>query len=349
MSDKVKIILKALTDSVTTRSSSVIVCLLLKDSIEGLKIYKNRKQNKEHYSSENLKIINKCFIKYGVKYLKVICYKSEISDALEKLNGVKFNYLAAPNISEDEDKRKVVDFIKEQKAQGNFLVHAVLHNLKADHEGIINFKNEQVVTDDDSLTGNEYCVDVACIIATLNLERSLTNFLASNVNSTTVIEDMDTATESGELFLFYDNDMEGYVFSDGINSKTTIKDGEKNVLKSIRVCEILDMVRDDLKVIFKKSYKGKVGNSYNNRKLMRDYYNLYFKELARKNILNPGESNVCWLNLEATKDFLESEGVDTSEMKDEEILKKDTGKKTFLKARIYALDTIEELEFELNY
>ncbi|MEO2603611.1 phage tail sheath subtilisin-like domain-containing protein [Clostridium butyricum] len=349
MSDKIKIILKALTDSAVVRSTRGIVCLLLKDSIEGVKEYKNRKQVKDSYLGDNLKVINKCFIKYGAKSVKVACYESKPEEAFAKLDGVKFNYLACPEATTDEDKKAIADFIKEQREQNNILVHAVLHNYKADHEGIINFKNDEVIDSEGTNTGDAYCVDVACMVATLSIERSLTNLLVSDVKEATAIDDVETAIDNGELFLMYDHDMEGYVFSDGVNSKTTVKDGEKEVLKSIRVCEIFDMIRDDLKVSFKKSYKGKVSNSYNNRKLIRDGYNLYFKQLAKEGVLNPEEANICWLDVDATKDYLESKGIDTSEMADEEVLKRDIGKKIFLKARVYALDTVEELVFEINY
>ena len=349
MSDKIKIILKALSESAVERSTRGIVCLILKDTVEGVKEYKSKKQVKDLFLQNNMTIINKCFVKYGVKSLKVVCYGTSVSEALAKLDGVKFNYLACPELTEEGDKKLVADFVKEQREANNILVHAVLHNSKADHEGVINFKNDEVVDADGTHTGDAYCIDVACMVATLGMDRSLTNLLVSDVETATEITDGETAIESGELFLFYDHDMEGYVFSDAVNSKTTIKDGEKEALKSIRVCEIFDMVRDDIKVSFKKSYKGKTSNSYNNRKLIRDAYNLYFKQLAKKGVLNPEESNTCWLDVDATKDYLESKGIDTSEMTDEEVLKRDIDKKIFLKARIYALDTIEELVFEINY
>lgn len=348
MSDSIKIILKALSSDAVIRSTRGIVMLALKDSVEGIKTYKGKKYVKETFNAENKKIIDKCFNLYGVHTLKVVCYSINITEALGKLNNVKFNYLTCPAIEEEADKKAVADFIKEQREANNILVHAVLNKYKADNEGIISFNNDTVTTD-LQLTGAEYCVDVACQIATVGFDRSLTGLLVSNVTKASEVEDVDTITETGGICLYYDYDLEGYVFSSGVNSKTTIKDNEKDVLKKIRICEIFDMVRDDLKVSFKKSYRGKYGNSYNRRKLIRDAFNLYFKTLQKQEILNPDEECICWLDVSATRDYLESKNIDTSDMSDEEVLKKDVGNKLFLKGKIYALDTIEELVFEINY
>ena len=346
MSNAIKIILKALTDSAMIRSTRGIVVLILQDSVEEVKTYKAKKYVKDTYTTANKAIIDKCFSNYGVNTLKVACYTDSISEALTKLNNDKFNYLACPIATEENDKKAIADFIKEQREANNILVHAILNKYKADNEGIISFDNDSV----NALTGAEYCVDVACQIATVGFDRSLTGLLVSDATSASEIEDVDTVTENGGICLYYDYDLEGYVFSDGVNSKTTIGSNEKDALKKIRICEIFDMVRDDLKVSFKKSYRGQYGNSYNRRKLIRDAFNLYFKTLQKQEILNPDEDCSCWLNVDATRDYLESKkNIDTADMSDEEVLKKDIDNKMFLKGRIYALDTIEELEFELNY
>lgn len=348
MSNGIKIILRALTDSAMIRSKRGIVVLILQDNLDGVKIYKGKQYVKDTFTISNKAIIEKCFTKYAVNTLKVVCYSESISEALTKLNNDKFNYLSCPSATSDSDKKLIADFIKEQRESNNILVHAVLNKYKADHEGIISFDNDSVTTDLE-LTGAEYCVDVACQIATVGFDRSLTGLLVNDVINTSKIEDIDTVTEAGGICLYYDHDLEGYVFSDGVNSKTTIKDNEKDVLKKIRICEIFDMVRDDLKVSFKKSYRGKYGNSYNRRKLIRDAFNLYFKTLQKQGVLNEDEECSCWLNVERTRAYLEAKNVDTSDMSDEEVLKKDVDNNLFLKGRIYALDTTDKLEFELNY
>lgn len=351
MSNSIKIILQALSNDAVIRSIRGIVALVLKDSVVGINTYKGKKYVKDTFTAENKAIIDKCFDKYGVHTLKVVTYVENVSEALNKIEDVeKFNYLACPEATTDADKKLISDFIKSQRNNNNILVHAVLANYKGDHEGVINFTNTLVTDEYGEYNGSKFCVDVACMIATLSIERSLTNYVIKGVKSVEGLpEDNELATQNGELFIYYDYDMEAYIFSDGVNSLTTLGDDEKEILKKIRICEIFDMVRDDLKVSFKKSYRGKIGNSYNNRKLIRDSFNMYFKSLARQGLLNEDEDNSCWLDVDATKEYLESKGIDTQDMTDDEILKKDIDNKLFLQGHIYALDTIDELEFVINY
>lgn len=356
---KITILLRALAESMTTRSSRGIVCLVLDDStVTGLHEYTRLKQVTEEYSTENKKFITRCFSEWGIKKLKVACYNSQkeetaetIADALNLLDGIKFNYLACPTATETEGKQAIANFIKEQRKNGNILVKAVLNDHAGDYEGLINFINKQIILSDDStLTGSEFTVDIACACATTELNSSLTNSVMSGVKSVdSVGDDLDSLVDAGKLFLFYDNDLESIVVSKAVNSKTTIGVNEKESLKKIRVVDILDMIQDDMKVTFKKSYQGKVENSLANKKLLVSAYNVYLRTITKQGALNSGETNEVALDAESQGEYLESKGIDTSELTDEQILAKDTDEKVFISGRVYVVDAMEELGLVLNY
>lgn len=356
---KITILLKALAESGAVRSKRGIVCLVLDDAtVTGLHTYTGLKKVKEEYSEANKKLITRCFTEWGIKHLKVACYNSKklaaaqkVADALKLLNGVKFNYLACPNATQTEDKTAITNFIKEQRKNNNILVKAILHNHAADYEGVINFINNKItLSDDTTLTGAEFTVDVACLCATTPLNSSLTNAVVSGVKSVDVVgEDLDSLVDEGKLFLFYDNDLESVVFSKAVNSKKTIGAEEKDSLKKIRVVDILDMIRDDMKVTFKKSYQGKVENSLANKKLLVSAYNVYLRAMAKQGALNTGEENFVYLNVAAQQDYLEAKGIDTSDLTDEQILAKDTDEKIFMGGRIFVVDAMEDLDLILNY
>ena len=351
LSESINIILKALANSSVTRSTRGIVMLVVKDAnVTGYKEYTNYRQVTAGYEDKNSKLINKAFNKYGVKNLKVVTYQSDVSEALAKINNIKFNYLTAPEVTETQDKEKIISFIKTQRDQQNILVHAVLRDVaSANHEGIISFKNNEVYVGEERLTGDQFCFDVACTIATTSNEESITNKIALDVTSVDEIADRDSATEGGNIFLYYDFDLDAVIYSEGVNTLTSLKKDQAEILKKIRVNEIFDQIRDDIKVTFKRNYRGKYSNSYNDKLLIRDAYNTYFKSLEKIGQLNPDMENRCELNVDATEKYLNDKGIDTSEMQKEEILMHDTGNKLFLRGRLYVLDTIEELEFELNY
>lgn len=356
---KITILLKALAESGTIRSARGVVCLVLDDeTVTGLHTYTGLKKVKESFSPENMKIITRCFTDRGIKTLKVACYNSKkleegekIADALKLLDGVKFNYLACPTATDMEGKQAITNFIKEQRKNNNILVKTVLNDHEGDYEGVINFINKEItLSDNTTLTGAEFAVDVACLCATTPLNSSLTNAVVSGVKAVDVVgDDLDTLVDEGKLFLFYDNDLESVVFSKAVNSKTTVAADEKESLKKIRVIDILDMVRDDIKVTFKASYQGKIENSLANKKLLVSAINVYLRSMAKQGALNTGEVNEVYLNVEAQQEYLEGKGIDCSTLTDEQILAKDTDEKIFIGGRIFVVDAMEDLELILNY
>lgn len=78
MSNGIKIILRALTDSAMIRSKRGIVVLILQDNLDGVKIYKGKQYVKDTFTISNKAIIEKCFTKYAVNTLKVVCYSESI-------------------------------------------------------------------------------------------------------------------------------------------------------------------------------------------------------------------------------------------------------------------------------
>ena len=351
MSESINIILKALANSSVSRSTRGIVMLAIKDAnVTKYKEYNSYKQVEEEYEDKNLKLIDKAFNKYGVKHLKVVTYQNDVAEALAKINNVKFNYMAAPEVTESTDKENIIAFIKTQRDQQNILVHAVLKDVaNANHEGIISFKNNEVFVGEEHFTGDEFCFDIACTIATTSSEESITNKIAVGVTSVDEIVDRKTTTEEGNIFLYYDFDLDAVIYSDAVNTLTKLNKDQAEILKKIRVNEIFDQIRDDIKVSFKKSYRGKYSNSYNDKLLIRDAYNTYFKSLEKTGQLNADMESRCELDLEGIEKYLNDKGISTAELSKEEILRHDTGNKLFLKGRLYVLDTIEELNFVLNY
>lgn len=351
-----KIELQALAESIGARSARGIVMLILDDTVTGVHKYARKRNVKESYTPENMAIINKCFIKYNVRNMKVVCFDSKSSgtlqSALDKIKGVKFNYLACPKATNEGDKKLIGDFIKEQRKQNNILVHAVINAYAGDDEGIINFPHTSVTVDNKAITGAEYCVDVACMCATSAINKSMTNKQAQGVTAVSEIADEDKAIEDGQLILTYDNDLEYFVFARGVNSKTTIADGEKECLKKTRIVEILDMIRDDAKLEWKANYKGKKENSFDERQNLCTKYNLYLNTLSRKKYLNNATEykSYCEQDIEEMKNYLEDEkGIDVSELEDNKILNHDYGEHVFLKWHVYPVDVMEDITLKVQY
>lgn len=337
---KITITLKALAESATTRSKRGIVCLILNDpNVTGLHTYTRLRNVKDNYSVANKAIITRCFSDRGVKTLKIACFNSAaqtpetVDKALTILNDVKFNYMACPTITTDDDKKKIGQFIKDQRKNNNILVKVVLHNYAGDYEGIINFINEKITMSDGTVyTGQDFTVDIACLAANCSLNSSLTNMIVDGVKSVDIVgDDLDTLVDEGKLFLFYDHDLESVVLSKGVNSKVTVATDEKESLKKIRVVDILDLIRDDIKVTFKMNYQGKINNSLSNKRLLVSAINAYLRTMVKQGALNDGQASQVWLDVESQKNYLEDvKGIDCSQLKDEAILAYNTDEDVFL-------------------
>jgi len=351
-------ILKALGSTAQIRSTRGVVCIILDDpTVKGVHTYTGLKSVSDSYSTANMAIITRCFNKYGVNKLIVATFNSAatptaetISTALTNLTNVKFNYLACPTIATSADNATVFTFIQTQRTANSMFVKAVLNGQVADFEGVINFINVSATLDSVTYSGYEFCVDVACKLAITALDSSITN---DTISGLTVVDnvgaDLDALVDAGNLFLFYDYDLDEIVFSRGVNSKTTLATGEKAELKKIRIIDTFDMVRDDLRTAWKTGYQGKIDNSLANKRLLVSAYNLYLRTLVQQGVLSDSNTSYVELDVAATRAYAQSLNIDTSTMTDTQVLNIDTGTNVFITGKLYPLDCMEDLALVLNY
>lgn len=347
----IKFKIQALAETVNTRATHGVLFLVLDDAnVTGLHAYTKLKKVTENYESENKAIIATAFSEYGVKKVVVAAKHDEsgitvsLDSALALLNKVSLNgWLAVPQITGEAEKKKVADFIKSQRNDEDYPLKGVLYNYNPDCDGIVNFTAKDLSKN----TSDKYAVDVAAQLCVLGPNESITNQTAKNVTSCDVKDDNDTCVANGELFLF--NDGTNIVFSRGVNSLTTIPSEQSESLSKIRVVEVIDMVKSDIKEILKASYLGKLGNSYKNRKTVINNINTYLKSLSNEGYLNNDEYSIAELDADATRDYLEKKGTETDEMTDDEVLKAKLGTYVFIKITLKIMDCIEDVVINLQY
>lgn len=349
----IKFLVQALSETINTRATKGVLFLVLDDAnVQGLYTYAKLKKVTENYEEANKSIIATAFSDYKVKKVVVAAKHSEesgitgcLDDALKLLNKVNLNgWLSAPQVTSDVDKKKVADFIKSQRNDEDYPLKGVLANYKADHEAIVNFTGTNL---GDDITSDQYAAEVAMLLCTLGAGESITNHTAKNVINCDVKDDNDTCVSNGELFLF--NNGKDIVFSRGVNSLQTIPTNQSETLTKIRIVEIIDMVKADMREIFEASYFGKIGNSYKNRKTLINTLNTYLKNLSNEGYLSNDVASTAELDVEATRTYLESRGMDTDDMTDDDILKQSLETHVFAKATVRIMDTIEDIDLVLQY
>ena len=347
-----KFSISALADSVTERATRGVLILVLDDATVTPKLYTYNKLKEvvENYDTKNKGYITTAFSDYKVRKVIVAVghagggITDSLDDTLALLSKVRVNgYMVVPQITNDQDKKKVADFIKTQRNDEDYPLKGVLYNYKADNEGITNFTGNNLGINE--YTSDEYCLDVACMKCTLGANENLTNHIAKKVKSCDVKADADASVANGELFLI--NNGTNIVFSNDVNSLTTIPNGQNEFLTHARVVEVLDLVKEDINEICNRTITGKMGNSYSNRRTVVANLCKYLKSL--KGYLSNDDLSYAELDLEATKEYLDSINFDYSEMDDETILKQKIGTNVFIKVTLYVMDIMEHINFNIKY
>ena len=196
-----------------------------------------------------------------------------------------------------------------------------------------------------------YTSRMAGLLAGLDLKVSATYKPLDEVTSIPVVtpEMVNSAVDRGALVLY--NNGEKIVIARGVNTLTTVNETETEDLKKIKISAIQDMIETDIYSTINNSYIGNYSNSYDNKCLLITAIRGYLRGLEAveggKGYLKANSSNIE-INVAKQRQYLESIGIDTSEMDEQAIKEANTGSHVFLKGTISILDAIEDVEIFIN-
>ncbi len=350
--EDINIIFKTQAASFAERSEKGVVAVILKDTkLPGAHEYTSAAEIPTELTKENQDYLKRAFLGYVNPPRKVICYvlaaEGAVADALKYFETVKFDYLVGTPTCDAEEAGAISSWVKTQRAN-DFTPKAVLPNLVADSEGVVNFTSEGMKAGEESFTTAQYCSRIAGLIAGTPREISCTYAPLPELTDMTRLSktDMDSAIDSGKFILYHDG--EKVKVARGVNSLTTTTQDKGAAFKKIKIVEAVDMIRDDLRALAEDSYIGKFSNSYDNKCLLITAISAYFEQLELDGILAEGGSSVS-IDLAAQEAYLKNTGVDTSKMTEQAIKEADTGSKVFLAASIKILDAIEDIDLNIVF
>ena len=297
-------------------------------------------------SDANKEQINLALMGYIKPPRKVIVYvlddaATDYTEAQNYLETVRWDYIAVPGIQSTE-LSSFANWIKSLRDTKDIKVKAVLPNYAGDHEGIINFATQQIVTATKTYTTAEYCSRIAGLLAGTPLTISATFAPLPEVIDCDHLtkSQLDDAINQGKFVLY--NDGEKVKVARAVNSLVTTTQDKGESFKKIKIVDVMDMIHDDIKKTAEDNYIGKYANSYDNKCLLISAIQAYFDQLELDGILDRGKNSVG-IDLEAQAAYLRSIGVDVDSMKEQEIKEANTRDKVFLKANIKILDAIEDI------
>ena len=322
--------------SAIRRSARGVVCLLLDDDIAGaesVSTYEALSEVPEAvFSAENYRIIALAF-KAAPK--KVIVVRAD-SNSEAVLEGLSFDWLAAPAMEADV----LTAFVKAQRAKGRGIKAVVANANAPDCEGIVNLWASDLVLEDGAVSPAAYTARIAGLLAALPLTHSATYAALGEVLSCGGYEDADAAVKDGKLIIVGGHN--GYRLGRAVTSLTTLSAEKGAPFQKIKILEGIDLIRADIASAFESGYVGKVPNDYDSKLLLVTAINGYLAGLSG-DVLDKAAENRCFVSLKGQKSWLQSQGIDTSDMTDGEILRANTGSEVFLEASLTFCDAMEDL------
>lgn len=285
--------------------------------------------------------------------------------AMAAAETIRFDYLAVPTVETDGKGEDIATWVKSMRGNKKKKIKAVLPNVAADNEGVINFTTEESIKT-ETITGKDgkktitdivytteqYCARIAGLIAGTPMTIASTYAPLPELSDCTRLTDNDTPVDKGEFIIFYDGEKVKVVR--GVNSFVTTIDGKGDSFKKIKIVEAMDMINDDIVKTAQDSYLGKYANTYSNKCLLTTAISSYFAQLKRDDIVS---SYSIKLDAEAIRIYLKGRGLqatlydgtikDVDECSDEEIITADTGASVFLTGNVKILDAIEDIKMPI--
>lgn len=336
--------------SAIKRSAKGIVAIILKDAEEGVQgahTLINNTKIPAGLDVTNKDYINQAFMGYINVPRKILLYVlpktgDNLSEALNYFATQVFDYIVAPPDCSPAEASEIVAWVKSMREENDFTPKAVLPDIVADSEAIINFTTNDIKVKDKEYETSGYCARIAGLIAGTPMTVSCTYAPLTEVTDVKRLskDQMDEAIDNGEFIIFHDG--EKVKVGRGINSLKTTTQDKGDIFKKIKIVEAVDMIKNDIKITAQDSYIGKYANSYDNKCLLMTAISGYFTQLELDGILQSGVSSVG-IDMEAQEAYLQSVGKDTSEMTEQEIKEANTSDKVFLKASVKILDAIEDI------
>lgn len=333
--------------SAIERSARGIVACILKDDTEGGKevtVYKKVDEvDFENWSPKNYNFLKLIFAgaPSGVIVIRQGSSADGYNASLKKLKDMKWNYICIPEL-EVAEVTTIAAWIKQCRDDCQKTFKAVLAHCKGDHEGIINLTTDNIVS---NITGQkhsatEYCARIAGVLAGLSLARSSTYFVLDDISEAGVPDDPDKCINEGELVIVFDG--KRYKIGRGINSLTTFTVEKTEDVRFIKIVEGMDLYNDDIRETYDENYVGKIINDYDGKQMLVSAISAYHKGLLG-NVLDRSFDNVVAVDADAQRAYLESRGIDTSEMDDVAVMKSNTGTKVFIRSNIKFVNAMEDL------
>lgn len=299
--------------------------------------------------SANYKRINLAFLGNPSKVIVVKVDNSSgatFQDTLDRL-ALYSNYTLCMPTATAGNITAIKNYIKAQREANNYSRAVVANATSPDADYIINFASTgnikaKISDEAEEFSAADWTCRLAGALSGLAPSRSLTYYELPEVVEAPVSTTPDADVAAGKLIILHQDG--SYKFGRAVNSLVTLTDGVTEAFQKIRVLDIMDMIANDIVATFRLYYVGKYTNNFTNKNRFVGAINGYLKQLAAEGLLEAENDNEVEISYDKNKSYLESKGIDTSNMSYIEILKANTGSKVLLDGVCSPTDAMEDLD-----
>lgn len=262
-------------------------------------------------------------------------------EALSLLYYHEADYVVPPLDVTSDELETFVLWIQAQREEYRTF-KGLVPNTAADDRGIINVSMDDTVTADGTLDSIDMCPRIAGILAGLPISAAVTSVPVDEVTGVPTLSKTvaDALVASGKLFLQHDGRYARV--SRGVNSLTTVPTTGNESWCKIKITEAMDLITYYGRAAFDDAC-GAMVNTYDNKQILVGGFLSYFADLEAAGCLNSGYT--CQVNATAQEAYLKEQGVDTSDMSDNDILQANTGTWVFINYLVSVLDAMEDFDF----
>lgn len=182
---------------------------------------------------------------------------------LDKIESYTFNVMGVAT-TETTIKNLIVAFTKGMRDEVGAKFQAVLHDIAADYEGVINVIND--VKADDNFDKSSVIYFMAGIEANCAINKTCLNKIYTGefeVNTDYTQSQLEDAIQAGKLVLHNVNN-EVRILED-VNSLVTTSETKGDIFKNNQTIRVADQIANDIAVLFNTKYLGNVPNNESGR------------------------------------------------------------------------------------
>lgn len=182
---------------------------------------------------------------------------------LDKIESYTYNIMGVAT-TDNTIKNLIVAFVKRMRDEVGAKFQAVLHDIAADYEGVINVIND--VKTDNNFDKSSIVYFMAGIEANCAINKTCLNKVYNGefeVDTDYTQSQLEDAIKNGKLILHNVNN-EVRILED-INSIVTTSDNKGEIFKNNQTIRVADQIANDIAVLFNTKYLGNVPNNESGR------------------------------------------------------------------------------------